>query len=133
MIDRKPSAVDVAHSWTAPWQSPRYLGTLSACQACARRRQGETESGDTSCGCPSCSVSPAWGSNRCLQQVPLGKGLGAHSDFVLGSCTRRLDTLLDPLEIKISWARLGSEASHLASKTAPRLPTRPDLDVRHYP
>lgn len=26
MIDRKPSAVDVAHSSTAPWQSPRYLG-----------------------------------------------------------------------------------------------------------
>lgn len=61
----------------------------------------------------------------CLQQVLLGKGLGAHSGLRSGYIIRLT-------QIKISWVALGREAVHLAPKTVPGLPTHPDLDALYH-
>lgn len=79
------------------------------------------------------SVSRAWGSNRCLQQVPLGRGLEAHLGLYPEHLHPGPGYIIRPSEIKISWGRLGSAAVHLAPKTVPGLPTRPELDIHHHP
>lgn len=118
MIDPRPSAVDMAHSWTPPWHPSRWLlwyrGTVVPCQLVRHahaddevRRIPETRP----VAVRLVSVSRAWGSNRCLQQVPLGRGLEAHSDFIQSTCPQGLDTLLDLLRLRSLGAALGARLS----------------------
>lgn len=117
MIDPRPSAVDMPHSWTASLVIPTsgylcvplYLVSLSGMRMPTNKVRRIPETRPVAVRLA--SVSRAWGSNRCLQQVPLGRGLEAHSDFIQSTCTQGLDTLLDPLRSRSLGAVLGARLS----------------------
>lgn len=122
MINPKPSAVDMPHSWTPSLaiSAAGYPGTLSACQACACRRQGETESGDTPCGASVLFCFPGLG----LQSVFAAGGSGQSLGSPLGLCLSThlhsgLATLIDPLKLRFLGAAL-ERGCPLGSQNSPR-------------